>query len=234
MAKASSLFLGGSLQRVTNAEMGTNSYLLASPGQTGRGSACAVIDPGLDRTLLEKAFSDTGWLPESVLCTHGHFDHLGGAAWLQQRFRVPVFLCAADLKLAKLSNFMMAAFKMKNRIELPDFTVLDSLKTDNTAIVETAGRKFIFHAMPGHTPGSCAIEVDSLLFSGDSLYARHIGLSKLPGEDHNQLRNSLMRLFGWVGGQVLVMPGHGGEATIYEIHAGNSALHAFMACESPP
>ena len=87
--------------------------------------------------------------------------------------------------------------------------------------------------MPGHTPGSSAIAVDSLLFSGDSLYARHIGLSKLPGEDHNQLRDSLNRLFGWISGQVLVLPGHGGEATIDEIHSKNTALKAFMSCELP-
>lgn len=228
MAKASSHLLGGSLRRVTNTELGTNSYLLSAPGQTGPGSACTIIDPGLDRTKLEKAIYDTGWLPESVLCTHGHFDHVGGAAWLQQRFGVPVFLCPADLKLAKLSNFMMAAFKMKNRIELPDFTVLDALKTADIAMIVSAGRQFIFHAMPGHTIGSCVIAVDSLLFSGDSLYARRIGLSKLPGEDHEQLRNSLRWLFSWVNGQVLVMPGHGGEATIDEIHACNSELHAFM------
>lgn len=231
MSKALSHLLGGSLRRVTNSELGTNSYLLAAPEQTGRGSACTIIDPGLDRTELEKALCDTGWLPESVLCTHGHFDHVGGAAWLQQRFGVPVFLCAADLKLAKLSNFMMAAFKLKKRIELPDFTVFDALNTGDITTIESTGRQFIFHAMPGHTPGSCAITVDSLMFSGDSLYARHIGLSKLPGEDHNELRNSLHRLFGWIGGQVLVLPGHGGEATIDEIHAENTSLKSFMACD---
>ncbi len=223
--------LGGALWRVTNADLASNSYLLAAPGQTEPGSACAVIDPGLDRVALELALETTGWLPTSVLCTHGHFDHVGGAAWLQQRFGVPVYLSAADLKLAKLSNFMMAAFKLKSRIDLPVFTLVDTSKIADPVLIESAGRRFHFYALPGHTPGSCAIDVDSLLFSGDSLYARRTGLSKLPGEDHAQLRASLQRLFNWIGGQVLVLPGHGGAATIDEIHAGNDALRAFMSAE---
>ena len=226
MTHAVESLLGGALRRITNHELHSNSYLLADPQQSG---ACVVVDPGLDRERVEAGITESGWTPVAVLCTHGHFDHVGSTAALQQRFGIPVYLRAQDLKLAKLSNFMMAAFKIKARITLPEFTLL----ADDGASLDLIGRHFTFHALPGHTPGSAGIVVDGLLFSGDSLYARRTALSKLPGEDHDLLRASLKALFAWIPGDTLVLPGHGGTATIDEIHAGNEELRVFMSAAVP-
>lgn len=226
MVTAVEQLLGGALRRVTNADLHSNTYLLADPSGSGD---CVIVDAGLDHAQIDAALADCGWRPRAVLCTHGHFDHVGGAAHLQKRFGVPVYLLAADLKLAKLSNFMMAAFKLKARIALPEFDLLNG----DEAVVEAAGRRFTFHALPGHTPGSAGIAVDGLLFSGDTLYARRTALSKLPGEDHDRLRASLNTLFSWVDEGVLVLPGHGGSATIREILDHNEALRAFMSLAQP-
>jgi hydroxyacylglutathione hydrolase len=209
------------LRIVVNRDFHSNTYLL----KTGQGNACVVIDPGLDREAIEQALSASGWRPEAVLCTHGHFDHVGGAALLQQAFKVPVHLRGADLKLARQSNFLMAAFKIKQRIELPEF----SLVKEGDAPITCGARSFTYHALPGHTPGSAGIAVGDMLFSGDTLYARKTALSRMPGEDHAVLRASLAGLFGWVDGSVRVLPGHGGSATIEEIHRDNHALREFMA-----
>jgi hydroxyacylglutathione hydrolase len=222
--------LNGALLRVTNADLHSNTYLLAAADmQPGQGGDCVIIDPGLDRACIEAAIAASGWRPVAVLCTHGHFDHVGGTAWLQQTYGLPVHLSAADLKQAKLSNFMMAAFKLKARIALPEF----SLVQGGDAALALIGRQFSFHPLPGHTPGSAAILVDGLMFSGDSLYARRTALSKLPGEDHELLRRSLRGLFTWIDGAVLVLPGHGGTATIDQIHAHNEELRAFMSATHP-
>lgn len=209
------------VRTIVNRGLNSNTYLLGS----GEGRDCVVIDPGLDRDALEQDLAACAWRPVAVLCTHGHFDHVGNAAWLQQRFQVPVYMRAADLKLAKLSNFMLAAFNLRQRIELPDFHLLN----DGDAPVVIDGRTFVFHSLPGHTPGSAGIFVDDLLFSGDSLYAHRTALSRLPGEDHALLRASLTQLFRWVGGDIRVLPGHGGSATIDEIRTHNEELRAFMA-----
>ena len=209
------------LRTVSNGPHKSNTYLLRGAGA----GQCVVIDPGLDREAIEAMLAETGWRPRHVLCTHGHFDHVGGAAWLQKSYGAPVLLHPADFKLARMSNFMMAAFKMPQRIELPEFTPLG----DDGASVECAGLGFKVHALPGHTAGSVGLMAGDLLFTGDTLYARRTALSQLPGEDHERLRKSLKHLFSWVGDEVRVLPGHGGNATIAEVHQHNTVLRQFMA-----
>ena len=212
------------LVTVLNGTFKSNSYLLRGAD----GEQCVVIDPGLDREAIEAALAKAGWRPSAVICTHGHFDHVGGAAWLQKLYSLPVFLHAADFKLARMSNFLLTAFKMSERIELPEFTPVG----DDGATHQFAGLSFRSHALPGHTPGSVGLMAGDLLFTGDSLYARRIALSKLPGEDHDRLRKSLRHLFSWVDSGVHVLPGHGGNATIAEIHEHNTELQQFMASEA--
>ena len=209
------------LRVVANQGFSSNTYLLA----TGTHGRCVVIDPGLDSDSLNQALSDADWVPEAVLCTHGHFDHVGGAAELQTRYNVPVYLYSADFKTAQMSNFLMAAFKIDKRIKLPEFQLIDG----EDSLLECAGRSFLFHSVPGHTPGSAAVEVDGLLFSGDSLYANRIALSQLPGEDAPMLRRSLRRLFTKVDRKVVVLPGHGRSASLNHIFDNNHKLREFMA-----
>ena len=209
------------LRCIVNRDFQSNTYLF----QTSRGNACVVIDPGLDREAIEREISTTGWQPAAVMCTHGHFDHVGGAARLQKEFQIPVYLPAPDLKIARQSNFLMAAFKIQHRIDLPEFSLVQP--SDAPLIVDD--RAFTYHALPGHTSGSAGIVVDNLIFSGDTLYARQTALSRLPGEDHAVLRASLAHLFSWIGRGVRVLPGHGGSATIDEIQLYNEPLRAFMA-----
>jgi glyoxylase-like metal-dependent hydrolase (beta-lactamase superfamily II) len=216
---------------VLNRDFRSNTYLVKTPcdGDDGSsaGTGCVVVDPGLDHEALEAELAACAWRPIAVVCTHGHFDHVGGAAWLQQRYGIPVYLPESDLKTARLSNFLLAALKLNRRIELPAF----SLVPTGAAPIELGGLSFTFHPLPGHTPGSCALALGDLLFSGDSLYAHQTALSRMPGEDHALLRRSLRGLFSWVEPTVRVLPGHGSSATVAEILEHNLALREFMAAE---
>lgn len=212
------------VRTILNRDFRSNTYALRVGGSAGARPSCVLIDPGLNREAIEADLAECDWQPQAVLCTHGHFDHVGSAAWVQTRYQVPVYLCAADLKLAKMANFLLTACKLPQRISLPEFTLLPP---DATVVV--GEKAFTFHSLPGHTPGSSGITVDGLLFSGDSLYARRTALSQLPGEDHAQLRQSLKHLFTWIAGDVIVYPGHGSSTTIADVQQHNEELRAFMA-----
>jgi glyoxylase-like metal-dependent hydrolase (beta-lactamase superfamily II) len=72
------------------------------------------------------------------------------------------------------------------------------------------------------------VEIGTHLFSGDTLYARGVGLSKLPGEQPELLRESIASLWGELGALV-VHPGHGATARGADIIKHNHALLAFLS-----
>lgn len=226
MADISRIEGAAGLWRVTSRIFPSNAYLVAAEN----GSDCLLIDPGLDGDLIEEALALSGLTPTAILCTHGHFDHLGSAARFQQSRGAPVYLLEADVKTAGSSNFLLMALKMAPRITVPkiDRPVRASLSTT------VSGRRVTFLASPGHTPGSAVIRVDGFAFTGDTMYSRGVGLSRLPGENVDQLKSSIENLFLTLPEDVLVLPGHGGEARLGEIRRTNLPLRSFLGLPSEP
>ena len=55
-----------------------------------KSKAGAVIDPGGDLKLIERAIAEVGMKPEKIVLTHGHIDHAGGAAELSEKLGIPI------------------------------------------------------------------------------------------------------------------------------------------------
>jgi glyoxylase-like metal-dependent hydrolase (beta-lactamase superfamily II) len=212
---------GTPVRRVLNGVFASNCYLVP----TGVGDECVVIDPGLDAQVIERALAEFALRPRAVLCTHGHFDHAGSAAALQQRHDCAVYLHEADSKTLASSNFLLMALRIPARVEQPR---VQSVSRGDLEI-SVGERRFVFHPTPGHTPGSCLIECGDALFTGDTLYSRGIGLSRLPGENAEQLRASILAAWDRFGDDVVVHPGHGDPARLGWIKQHNQALRRFLA-----
>jgi hydroxyacylglutathione hydrolase len=209
--------VGEGVWRVTGGAFSSNADICAdgAPGEA------FLIDPGLDPERIDRAARDLGLKPTRVFCTHGHFDHIGGANWFQQAYGAQVFLHQADLKTMKTGNFLLMVLKIEQRITLPDVTLIDPASPPPMAVT--------YMPVPGHTPGSCFVRYGGHLFTGDSLYARGVGLSDLPGENHGLLRKSLLGLWDQIPGDRLVHPGHGPSATFETIRTTNRRLLDFLA-----
>ena len=100
--------------------------------------------------------------------------------------------------------------------------------TDDDPVVRIGEVVVRFHPMPGHTPGSCAIEHSNSLFTGDTLYSRGVGLSSLPGESADLLRQSILAIWDQFGENTIVRPGHGESAAFGWVKKNNSALLKFL------
>ena len=205
---------------VTNGIFPSNCYLcrISDAGE------CFIVDPGLDPGLIEATLNDLGWRPSAVLCTHGHFDHAGSAADFQREYGCPVHLHQRDHKTLRSSNFLLMAFKIPARMVLPEVSLVD----DASLEVSVGDVSVRFHPAPGHTPGSCVLEFGGSLFTGDTMYSRGVGLSQLPGEDAQQLRQSILSLWNRFPDETLVRPGHGGPAELGWIKSNNTALLRFL------
>ncbi len=97
--------------------------------------------------------------------------------------------------------------------------------------VEVAGVTFDALHAPGHTPGSTMFRTDypgdgaeSLLFSGDVLFAGSIGRTDLPGGDHVAMLDSLRTRVLPLPDPVAVLPGHGPQTTMAAERAQNPYL----------
>jgi hydroxyacylglutathione hydrolase len=217
-----------SLWRVTNRPFVSNTYIALLEDHK-----CLIIDPGLDRDAIDTLLVNLGVLPIAVLCTHGHFDHVGSAHDFADKYKVAVYLNASDQKVANTSNFLLMAFKIEARITLPKFELLQVSAENPSVEITLDNAKCQYLHIPGHTPGSCAVRVGDYLFTGDTLYARGVGLVSLPGEDVALLKKSIRFLFKHYEGQnVLVCPGHGEFDYLEGIKEKNEALKQFLSVDS--
>ncbi|MDB5408029.1 MAG: beta-lactamase domain protein [Rhodospirillales bacterium] len=208
------------IQLVTGGVFPSNAYICTAPIPGG----CFLVDPGINEPEIDRQLTMRGLRPGYVLCTHGHFDHAGGAAYFQEKYGCPVLLHAADMRTLRSSNFLLMAIKIPRRITQPQVTEIDGA----SFTLRVGDVPVRFRHAPGHTPGSCVIEYGNAVFAGDTLYRRGIGLSRLPGEDVDTLRASILDLWDTLPNHRMIYPGHGSAATFGEIRAGNEALLEFL------
>lgn len=205
-------------------EFPSNSYFWRDAG-TGD---LILVDTGLDVDALSQALTSIGGRLKAVVCTHGHFDHMGSAAIFQDRFGVDVHMHVQDQKTAKTANFLLMAFKLSSRVRMPRFVHFEAASgafmVDNVTIR--------YRHVPGHTPGSCFIHIGDACFTGDSLYASGVGLSKTPGEDPELLRKSLSAVLHEIPEKTLICPGHGRTSSFGAILTDNIALQDFLKAET--
>jgi hydroxyacylglutathione hydrolase len=215
---------GGAVWRVTSGSFPSNAYFCEADVPGGG----VLIDPGLDGLAIDVALSAHGLRPHQVFCTHGHFDHTAGASWFQARYGCEVFLHEADARTMRSSNFLLMALRIPERVTPAEVTFV----TDD-ACIDVGGRPMRFRAAPGHTPGSCVLELGNAWFTGDTLYRHGVGLSQLPGSDEETLRATILNLWPDLTGERAVYPGHGDWADGSTVRTGNDSLAVFLGLVAP-
>lgn len=208
---------------VRNRTFRSNSYIVAL--SDGRG--CVVIDPGLDTDLLATRLAELALVPQAVISTHGHFDHIGGVAHIQEAWDVPFYLHAADERIAASANFTMLMCNVPGRIRLPK---VDGRLIEGSDISFGSDVFRVLHT-PGHTPGSCVVQCGSLVFSGDTFYRDSVGRNGLPGEDAEVLHATLRGLWGLLPDEAIVLPGHGHAGSFGEIRKVNEHFREIVRME---
>lgn len=215
---------GGNVWCVTSGAFSSNAYFCEAPVEGGG----ILIDAGLDGLTIDNELSERGLRPNAVFCTHGHFDHTGSASYFQEKYGSQVFVPRADEKLMRASNFLLMAMSLEHRVVLPDATFVEA-----GYIANVAGTSLRFLSAPGHTPGSCVIEFGRAWFTGDTLYARGVGLSNLPGEDHVLLKQTILKYWDGLTPQRIICPGHGNTANGLSVRTCNAELLDFLGMAEP-
>lgn len=192
----------------------TNAYLVWD-----KEGKAFLTDPGGDAQEVLDFIKERGLSLELVLLTHGHADHIGGLREVAEKAKrgVAIHELDADMLVSpslNLSKFMGEAFS----VPAPTQRFKDG-DLFRVGVMEI----HVIHT-PGHTPGSSCFLVsdgeERILLSGDTLFARSVGRTDLPGGDEEALAKSLQRLDNFPDG-LRVYPGHGPETTIGEERRNN-------------
>lgn len=180
-----------------------------------------VVDPGGDVPDILAAIKEVGIRIEKILLTHGHLDHVGGAAELKAALgNVPIEgPHKADAMIMANVEKQAATYgvpgTMKNATS-------DRWLVDGDT-VSVAGHTFEILHCPGHSPGSVVMfnRAQRFALMGDVLFQGSIGRTDLPGCSHDLLITAIKTKVLPLGDDVTFICGHGPTSTIGEERLSN-------------
>jgi hydroxyacylglutathione hydrolase len=213
------------ITRIKNEILGTNTYLYL----LGNTKDCFVIDPGLSTKLIIEELERKELNPIAILCTHGHFDHIASAQAIFENYYSTIYLHEDDEKIMKSSNFLLMACHIKKKIKIPK--EVQWLKGINNTF-ELNNTKITFHHSPGHTQGSCLIEIKDILFTGDTIFKNIVLENSIAGSDTELLKKSLLKYIFFFPKETVVYPGHGRGSSLGDIINNNNHLRKFLELDT--
>ena len=175
----------------------SNIYLLK------RGSKNIMIDcGGTEKGTLQK-LSQLAFVPDFVLLTHGHIDHI--LALPAVAAKAKIFISSIDKHYLTTPAFNLSEQLIGRKFEFGT-NVYDYSQLPNELDINVLDT-------PGHTPGSVCLLMDKNLFTGDTLFCGGIGNTGFTGGSYEAEIKSVKRLLS-LPEDIIVYPGHGPTTTI--------------------
>jgi hydroxyacylglutathione hydrolase len=176
---------------------------------------CWIIDPGMydaaELSHFTDYIQDNMLLPQAIINTHTHLDHIFGVPALMERYNIPFGIHEMDKPVLNGAAGSAALFGFDFRtIPQPGFFIPHNEKLD------LAGDQLNVLFVPGHSPGSIAFYYapGNWVIAGDALFSGSIGRTDLPGGNHNQLITSIKTQLFSLPDNTTVFSGHGPATTI--------------------
>ena len=171
----------------------------------------AVIDPGGSVDAILGEVARRGLTLDQIWITHGHLDHAGGAAEMQEKSGVTI--TGPQLEDQFWIDGIPAQGQMYGIPDARSFTPDRWLEDgDKVTLGETIWE--VLHC-PGHTPGHVIFFNREAQFAqvGDVLFQGSVGRTDFPRSDPDALIRSITEKLWPLGDGVTFVPGHGSVST---------------------
>jgi hydroxyacylglutathione hydrolase len=170
-----------------------------------------VIDPGDEIDRILEILARHQLKVKAIVITHGHIDHVGGAAKLKNATGAPVYMNRSDQELYDHLDVQAGWLGIRT----PEKNGIDANANEGDSW-KLGDADFQVLATPGHTQGSISIWIpaENKLVAGDTLFRDSIGRTDLPGGDGRQILRSIHGKLMPLPENATVVPGHGPNTTI--------------------
>jgi len=160
---------------------------------------------GIARVMRELSGFENLNAVKRILLTHGHLDHVGGAAELKKRLSAEVSIHELDAPMIRDSD----AWERQLRMFGMEAEPTDVGTFAGGDVFSTGEHDFEVIHTPGHTAGSVSLfdRSTGTLISGDTVFVGGVGRWDLPTGNYRDLVKSVKRLMELDA--VDLYPGHG-------------------------
>jgi glyoxylase-like metal-dependent hydrolase (beta-lactamase superfamily II) len=198
----------------------TNAYLLID---RERGDAVLFDAPYNAWESAQPVLEESGCELSALILTHGHWDHMLGAASIAAR-GIRTYAHPEDLNLIE-SPSEMAALMLPGVIIPPG--KVDEHVADGQNMSFLNEPVEVRH-VPGHSPGSVLFYFRNhgLAVSGDAIFAGGIGRTDFPGCSRELLETSILEQIYTLPDDTILLPGHGPRTTVGHEKATNPFVRA--------
>ncbi|MEY8355306.1 MBL fold metallo-hydrolase [Lachnospiraceae bacterium 54-53] len=188
-------------------DIGTNCYVMYREGQ----KKGVIVDPGANGDYILDMCRELSVIPEAVLLTHGHFDHIMAVDNITEAFPGAKVYAGEHEKenLADPAVNLTSGFGRSHTVRADEYV-------KDGDVLSIAGISFQVLFTPGHTSGSVCylIEEEGVLISGDTLFLESLGRTDFPTGSQPMIIRSIKERLFTLPGDTLVYPGHGNMTTI--------------------
>lgn len=178
----------------------------------------AIVDPS-EVSLLENEILIDGLIPEAILVTHTHNDHVAGVAELVEKYAIPVYIHENGRGKLEINDSQAIYLKDDDIIRLRDVTI---------QVIHT----------PGHIEDAVCFYITAeesgdkpMLLTGDTVFVEGCGRADLETSNVEDLYNSIQKIKKFPD-ETIIYPGHDYGSTKTSTIGREKQYNQYFVCKN--